>query len=312
MVTNLLLPFLISGAGTAGFVVMMLIERAKGLRASAFAKRDRVSEDVSRRADRDHSRTMRGDPRGMYGKYPPPPGFADITEDDQFVDEWDHCELCPKRGRAQAVSDKGKPLGPGPNKPVAVFSGTAQAPVEPMRLCAICYRECAYGIMYRDRDDLPVPKPADFDANLRAWLDAEGEWIEAVDDWLEVERAYLLEKRLFSPQQDNVTDFQEAAKRLGHDMAAKTRIPHQNFAVGPPVDGRFTSPAQRAQAATADMLAKLIAMGVVPGSMIAGLDASKIIPTAPCPGCERIFMHGDPHPARIVCSGSCKPWSKET
>lgn len=291
-----LLPLL--GVGTQ---VLFLQKWRRNDKRDQLRKRDK---QVASRADRDHSRTLRGDPRGMYGKYELPPEFVAVTDDDQFVDEWDKCELCPKRGRAQAVSDKGKPLGTGPNKPVAVFSGTTQAPVAPMRLCRPCYRECAYGAKYHTVDAavaalLPIPKPADFDANLRAWLDAEGTWIEAVDDWLEAEKRWEYSEKMRgwdehrNRQRDpanNVTDFQEAAKRLGHDMAMTHQAP--SFAVGAP------TPALRANDAFTNMLAKLVAIGALPGVMIGLEDAER-----DCPGCERVYMQGEPRPARVVCTG---------
>lgn len=311
----------LSSVSLVGFSgIKTLLHTRDRKRTEARKKLDKIAG----RADRDHARTLKGDPRGMYGNYTPPREFVEIADDDQFIDEWDKCELCPKRGRAHALSDHGKKLGTGGFPPVAVWSGTAEAPVEPMRLCAICYRECAYGATYRLNEALPVPMPTTFMKDLAAWLDAEGTWIEAVQDWLEAEKntcyiqddhGFCIKNHQTRPEYpsdySNVTSFQAAAKRLGREH-------RQQLAVGEPTPAAQLDVLQKLQQAgildpaqawgMAARIAVQNAMFSITGIPDSSLfDFADALPKGPgCDLCEQVFTHGSPTPTRLHCSGLCQ------
>lgn len=187
-----LLSWAILGSG------FMTLRQKRQQRVEQVRKHNRQLAD---RADRDHFRTLRGDPRGIYGDHMPAEVF-EVTEDDQFVDEWDTCELCPHRGNAHR-----------PGKPIAVYQGEVLKLNRPYRLCKACYRECAYGKQHRFNEALPAPARLSYVADLHAWLEAESEWATNLELWLEAEKR---SQRLNRPA--NVTDFNEAAKRLGREQ----------------------------------------------------------------------------------------------
>lgn len=333
---DLLINIGVAASYTAG-LVFTAFKMQQQKRGENRAKVDKKHAAIAKRADRDHTRTLRGDPRGMYGDHSPPPEFVEVADDDQFIDEWDVCELCPQRGGAVH-----------PGKPVAVWEGE--------RLCQACYRERAYG---NRLVDLPVPMPANYREDCEAWLAAKKEWEsqrgDNVADFDEARQRLGRQMRETAAVPPASTGYHHATCRCaecGHRRGAR-------YAVGKP------EPAARTQAALTNMVCRLAAIGVpmadlyrrlgegldtrmlehrcgfghtladcphlaIPGHREFGHGIGALGPLLKvseaenawsvsaltalragaqdtgCDGCEKVYKHGSATPARSICTGNCE------